>query len=154
MKSPSRSGLSLYAAKVTELLARIIAHRTKTLILAALLIAALSIFIIIQRRNFDSEVLDLLPSKFESVIGLKEFNGDFAQARQLVFGFLGEPGHAEDVETFRAHFMEELGKEPWVLRILDRIPLETPEGLSEIQGVVPALLLNLPPDQFKDGIRR
>src|SRR6202011_6277040 len=35
---------------------------------------------------------------------------------------------------------------------LDRIPLETPEGLSEIQGVVPALLLNLPPDEFKDAM--
>src|ERR1700738_4850466 len=123
MKSPTRSGLSLFAAKVTEFLSRIIAHRTKTLIVAALAIAALSVFIVIKRQNFDSEVLDLLPSKFESVVGLKEFNGEFAQARQLVFGFLGEPGHAEDVETFRAHFMEELGKESWVLRILDRIPL-------------------------------
>src|SRR6202011_4351115 len=152
MKSPSRSGPSDYAAKITRLLARLIAHRTQTLVVAALAIAALSIFIVIKRQNFDSEVLDLLPSKFESVVGLKEFNSEFAQARQLVFGFLGEPGHAEDVETFRAHFMEELGKESWVLRILDRIPLETPEGLSEIQGVVPALLLNLPPDEFKDAI--
>jgi uncharacterized protein len=152
MKSPSRSGLSLYAAKVTELLARIIAHRTKTLILAALLIAALSIFIIIQRRNFDSEVLDLLPSKFESVIGLKEFNGDFAQARQLVFGFLGEEGHGDDVDVFKTHFIEELGKQPWILRTFDRIPLETPEGLNEIQGIVPALLLNLPPAEFKDAM--
>src|SRR3984893_17763266 len=48
--------------------------------------------------------------------------------------------------------MEELGKEPWVLRIFDRIPLETPEGLNEIQAVVPALLLNLPPDEFKDAM--
>src|ERR1700737_468089 len=149
MKIPARSGLSIYVAKITKFLARIIAHRTKMLILAALAITALSIFIIIKRKNFDSEVLDLLPSKFESVVGLKEFNGEFAQARQLVFGFLGEPGHAEDVETFRAHFMEDLGKDPWVLRIFDRIPLETPEGLNEIQEVVPALLLNLPPDDFK-----
>src|ERR1700730_7434157 len=152
MKSPSRSGLSLYAAKVTELLARIIAHRTKTLILAALVIAALSIFIIVQRRNFDSEVLDLLPSKFESVVGLKEFNGNFAQARQLVFGFLGEEGHGDDVDTFKTHFIEELGKQPWVLRTFDRIPLETQEGLNEIQGIVPALLLNLPRDEFNDAM--
>src|ERR1700736_5918456 len=152
MKPPSRSGLSLYAAKITELLARIIAHRTKTLVVVALAIAALSIFIVIKRQNFDSEVLDLLPSKFESVVGLKEFNSVFAQARQLVFGFLGEKGHAEDVESFRAHFIEELEKQPWVLRTFDRIPLETQEGLNEIQGVVPALLLNLPRNEFDDAM--
>jgi len=152
MKSPSRSGLSLFAAKVTELLARIIAHRTKTLIAAALAIATLSIFIIIKRQNFDSEVLDLLPSKFESVVGLKEFNSEFAQARQLVFGFLGEQGHGDDVDAFKTHFMDELGKQPWVLRTFDRIPLETQEGLNEIQGIVPALLLNLPRGEFDDAM--
>ncbi|MBV8378707.1 MAG: MMPL family transporter, partial [Verrucomicrobia bacterium] len=152
MKFPSRSGLSVYVARVTTVFARIIAHRTKTLIFAALAIAALSIFIITKRQNFDSEVLDLLPSKFESVVGLKEFNSEFAQARQLVFGFLGENGHPDDVEAFRTHFMEELGKQPWVLRTFDRIPLETQEGLDEIQGIVPALLLNLPPDEFKDAM--
>src|ERR1700727_931964 len=152
MKSSSRSGLAHFAAKITELLARIIAHRTKTLIVVALAIAALSIFVIIKRQNFDSEVLDLLPSKFQSVVGLKEFNGQFAQARQLVFGFLGEKGHGDDVDAFKTHFIEELGKQPWVLRTFDRIPLETPEGLSEIQGIVPALLLNLPKDEFTDAL--
>jgi predicted RND superfamily exporter protein len=152
MKSPSRSGLSLFTAKVTELLARIVAHRTKTLIGAALAIAALSIFIVIKRQNFDSEVLDLLPSKFQSVVGLKEFNSQFAQARQLVFGFLGEQGHGDDVDAFKTHFIEELGKQPWVLRTFDRVPLETQEGLNEIQGVVPALLLNLPRDEFDDAM--
>jgi uncharacterized protein len=152
MKPPTRSGRSLFAAKVTEFLARIIAHRTKTLIAAALAIAALSVFIVIKRQNFDSEVLDLLPSKFESVVGLKEFNGEFAQARQLVFGFLGEPGHGDDVDTFKTHFIEELGKQPWILRTFDRIPLETQEGLNEIQGIVPALLLNLPADEFNDAM--
>src|ERR1700730_12124744 len=152
MKSPSRSGLSLLAARITELLARIIAHRTKTLIVVALAIAGLSIFIVVKRQNFDSEVLVLLTSKFESVVGRKEFNGQCAQARQLVFGFLGEQGHGDDVDTFKTHFIEELGKQPWVLRTFDRIPLETQEGLNEIQGIVPALLLNLPRDEFTDAM--
>jgi hypothetical protein len=152
MKSHPRSAISAFAGKITGLLAHTIAHRTKALILVALAVAALAILTVVTRKNLDSEVLDLLPAKFESVVGLKEFNSEFAQARQLVFGFLGEPGHAEDVDTFKTHFMEELAKQPWVLRIFDRIPLDTPEGLSEIQGVVPALLLNLPPDEFKDAM--
>jgi hypothetical protein len=85
-------------------------------------------------------------------VGLKEFNSEFAQARQLVFGLLGEEGHGDDVDTFKTHFIEELGKQPWVLRTFDRIPLETPEGLNEIQGIVPALLLNLPRDEFADAM--
>lgn len=144
--------MSVFAAKITEFLAHTIAHRTKTLIIMALAIACLAVLVAVKRSNLDSEVLDLLPSKFESVIGLKEFNNEFAQARQLVFGFLGEEGHAEDVESFRSHFIEELGKEPWVLRTFDRIPLETQEGLEEIEGVVPVLLLNLPPEQFKEAM--
>ena len=139
-------------AKLPEYFTRIITHRTKALIVMALCIAVLSIFIIIKRRNFDSEVLDLLPSKFESVIGLKEFNSDFAQARQMVFGFLGEKGHADDVDAFKTHFMDELKKEPWVLRTFDRIPLETQEGLDEVQGIVPVLLLNLPKEEFGDAM--
>ena len=152
MKSRFRSAVSVIAAKITEFLADTIAHRTRTLIFMAFAIACLAILIAVKRRNLDSEVLDLLPSKFESVVGLKEFNSVFAQARQLVFGFLGEKGHAEDVESFRTHFIEELGKQPWVLRTFDRIPLETQEGLDEIQGVVPVLLLNLPPEEFKDAM--
>jgi predicted RND superfamily exporter protein len=152
MKSHPRSAISAFAGKITGFLAHTIAHRTKVLIFVAFAVAALAIFTVVTRKNLDSEVLNLLPAKFESVVGLKEFNSEFAQARQLVFGFLGEPGHADDVDTFKTHFMEELAKQPWVLRIFDRIPLETPEGLNEIQGVVPALLLNLPPDEFKDAI--
>jgi uncharacterized protein len=152
MKFPTRSEVSLLAAKMTESLARTIANRTKTLVVVALAIAALSIFIVVKRQNFDSEVLDLLPSKFGSVVGLKEFNSEFAQARQLVFGFLGEKGHADDLDVFKTHFMEELGKQPWVLRTFDRIPLETQQGLDEIQGIVPALLLNLPPEEFSDAM--
>src|ERR1700676_1474477 len=152
MKSHPRSAISVFAGKITEFLARTVAHRTKTLIFAAFAIAALAIFIVVTRKNLDSEVLDLLPSKFESVVGLKEFNGEFAQARQLVFGFLGEQGHGDDVDTFKTHFIEELGKQLWVLRTFDRIPLETQEGLNEIQGIVPALLLNLPRDEFNDAM--
>jgi uncharacterized protein len=152
MKSRSRSAVSVFAAKVTKFLADTIAYRTKTLIFMAFAIACLAVLIAVKRRNLDSEVLDLLPSKFASVVGLKEFNSDFAQARQLVFGFLGDKGHAEDVETFKTHFMEELAKQPWVLRTFDQIPLETQEGLNEIQGVVPVLLMNLPPAEFKDAM--
>jgi predicted RND superfamily exporter protein len=147
-----RSERSFYRTKLPEFFTSLITRRTKGLIVVALAFAVISVFIVVKRRNFDSEILDLLPSKFESVAGLKQFNNDFAQARQMVFGFLGESGHADDVDSFKTHFMEELKKEPWVLRTFDRIPLETEEGLDEIQGIVPLLLLNLPRADFEDAM--
>jgi uncharacterized protein len=152
MNSSSRSALSTPIGKLTRFLANIIAHRTKTLIFVAFVIAAISVTVLITRKNLDSEVLDLLPPNFESVNGLKKYNSEFPQARQMVFGFLGEEGHADDVDAFKSHFISELANEPWVLRTFDRVPFETPEGLSEIQGIVPPLLLNLPQDEFKDAL--
>ena len=120
MKSHSRSAISVFAGRITEFLAHTIAHRTKLLVFTALAIALLAVFTVLARKNLDSEVLNLLPAKFESVVGLKQYNSEFAQARQLVFGFLGEPGHADDVEAFRSHFIDELAKQPWVLRKIGR----------------------------------
>ena len=153
MKFFPRSVLSAAVNKITRFLTHVIVYQTKTLIFLAFVIAALTIFTLVTRRNLDSEVLDLLPPKFESVNGLKKYSNEFAQARQMVFGFLGERGHADEVDAFKSHFISELAKEPWVLRTFDRIPLETPEGLSEIQGVVPPLLLNLPAEDFKDAMK-
>jgi predicted RND superfamily exporter protein len=152
MNSSPRPAFAEVIGKITRFLADLIAHRTKTLIFLALAIATLAILTLVVRRNLDSEVLDLLPAKFESVNGLKKYNTEFAQARQMVFGFLGEEGHADDVDAFKTHFISELAKEPWVLRTFDRVPFETPEGLSELQGIVPPLLLNLPPDEFKEAM--
>src|SRR4030088_3184672 len=128
MNSSPRSASS-GMGKLTQFLARTIAYRTKTLIFVAFMITAISIIVLVTRKNLDSEILDLLPPSFESVNGLKKYNSEFAQARQMVFGFLGEEGHADDVDSFKSHFMSELAKEPWVLRTFDRIPLDTPEGL-------------------------
>ena len=138
--------------KLSKFLADTIVHRPRVLILLAIVLAAVSVFVVATKRNLDSEVLDLLPSKFESVVGLKEFNSDFSQARQLLFGFVADPGHADDLEAFREHFMAELKKQPWIVRTFDRVPLETVEGVNEVQKLVPVLLLNLPPNESKDAM--
>jgi len=138
--------------KLIDSVSHAVAHRTKLLIVLAIAIGGLAVLTIVLRRNLDSDYLNLLPQQFESVQGLKTMNSDFADSRQVVFGFLGEPGHADDVDAFRTHFMAELAKQPWVVRVFDRAPIESQEGIDEIQGVIPSLLLNLPEDQFKDAL--
>src|SRR5205823_3671238 len=122
-------------------------------VILALAIAALALYITVTRKNLDSEVLDLLPAQFQSVQGLKIFNNEFSQARQMVFAFVAEEGHQDDIEPFKEHFMAELKRQPWVIRTFDRIPLETEEGLKEVQTLVPVLLLNLPSNDFRDAMR-
>ncbi|MBV9273289.1 MAG: MMPL family transporter [Verrucomicrobia bacterium] len=147
-----KAPLTYPTRKLVQTISYLVAHRTKTLIAAAITVGVLAILIILLRRNLDTDYLNLLPQQFQSVQGLKALNSDFADSRQIVFGFLGAPGHADDVEAFRSHFMAQLAKEPWVVRIFDRSPLETQDGLDQIQAVIPSLLLNLPEDQFNDAL--
>src|SRR5258708_5171005 len=138
---------------LTEFLAKTIDQPTTALILAAVIIFGVALLIILNRHNLDSEVLDLLPGQFESVTGLKQYNNDFSQARQLVFVFLADEGHADDLGPFRDHFISELKKQPWILRTFDQVPIESDEGINEVQGVAPLLLLNLPPEDFRDAMK-
>ena len=152
MKFATDGSFARLTRKLVEFISQLVAHRTKLLVLVAIGIGALAVLTIALRRNLDSDYLNLLPQQFESVQGLKTQNTEFADSRQVVFGFLGEPGHADDVDAFRSHFMAELAKEPWVVRVFDRPPIESQDGIDEIQAVVPSLLLNLPEDQFKDAL--
>jgi predicted RND superfamily exporter protein len=152
MKFATDGSFARLTRKLVEFISQLVAHRTKLLVLVAIGIGALAVLTIALRRNLDSDYLNLLPQQFESVQGLKTQNTEFADSHQVVFGFLGEPGHADDVDAFRSHFMAELAKEPWVVRVFDRPPIESQDGIDEIQGVVPSLLLNLPEDQFKDAL--
>src|ERR1700758_4496299 len=152
MKSATDASFARLTRKLAEFISDTVAHRTKLLVLLAIGIGVLAILTIFLRRNFDSDYLNLLPQQFESVQGLKIMNTQFADSRQVVFGFLGETGHADEVDAFRTHFMAELAKQPWVVRVMDRAPIESQDGIDEIQGVIPSLLLNLPEDQFKDAL--
>ena len=152
MKFATDGSFARLTRKLVEFISHTVAHRTKLLVLLAIGIGVLAVLIIALRRNLDSDYLNLLPQQFESVQGLKTQNTEFADSRQVVFGFLGEPGHVDDVDAFRSHFMAELAKEPWVVRVFDRPPIESQDGIDEIQAVVPSLLLNLPEDQFKDAL--
>jgi uncharacterized protein len=151
MKSDANAFARL-TRKLIDFVAHAVAHRIKLLIFLAIAIGVLAVLTIVLRRNLDSDYLNLLPQQFESVQGLKIINSQFADSRQVVFGFLGEQGHGDDVDAFRGHFMSELAKQPWVVRVMYKAPIESEEGIDEIQGVIPSLLLNLPQDQFKDAL--
>ena len=119
---------------------------------AVALICAASIGVLITRMRLDTEVLNLLPGGFESVEGLKVYNRDFAQVRDLTFALVAQPGDVDRLEEFAPQFAERLRAQPWCKRVLAGVPLETPEGVRDLQSIALPLLLNLEPAAFDETI--
>src|SRR5438552_12664995 len=94
-------------------------------------ICLLSIWVLITRMKLDTEVLNLLPGGFESVEGLKVYNRDFAQVRDLTFALVCQPADADKLEEFAPQFAERLRNQPWCRRVLAGVPMETPEGVRD-----------------------
>lgn len=131
--------------------AALIARRPAALILAALILAGASIFILNTRRNFDSDILNLLPAENPAVRGLKLYNTEFTQTRELAFVLSWEKP-PEDIEAIRDTFVEKVRQQPWVTRVLDGTPMETQRGRTSMQSLIAPLLLNLPPGEFAEAI--
>src|ERR1041385_8249554 len=116
------------------------------------LISAASIAVLVLRMKLDTEVLNLLPGGFESVEGLKVYNRDFVQVRDLTFALVCEPGDVDKLEEFAPQFAERLRKQPWCRRVLAGVPMEKPEGVRDLQSIAVPLLLNLEPASFDETL--
>ncbi len=95
-------------------------------------------------------MLNLLPAKFESVQGLKIYNRDFAQTRELTFALVCQPNDADRLEEFAPIFAERLpqptlvhSRPEWFADGDRRREFPTSSGIA-----VP-LLLNLEPRLWK-----
>ncbi|CAN5224976.1 hypothetical protein BH20VER2_BH20VER2_05910 [soil metagenome] len=135
-----------------QAISHLVTRRRGLMWLIVALLAGISIFVLVTRMKLDSEVLNLLPSGFESVEGLKVYNRDFAQVRELTFALSVQPGDVEELEEFAPDFAEMLRQQPWCARVLAGSPLETPEGMRDLQGMAVPLLLNLDPPAFHETI--
>ena len=133
-------------------IAKLVTERRATVWWVSALICAVSIFVLITRMKLDTEVLNVLPSGFESVEGLKVYNRDFAQVRDLTFALVAQPEDADKLEEFAPIFAQRLREQPWCTRVLAGVPLETPEGVRDLQSIAVPLLLNLDPKAFDETL--
>ncbi|MEO5753523.1 MAG: MMPL family transporter [Chthoniobacterales bacterium] len=136
----------------SKFIARLVTQRRGLVWFIVFLTAAISIYILVTRLTLDTEVLNLLPAKFESVAGLKIYNNDFAQTRELTFALVSEPNDVDRLEEFAPIFAERLRAQPWSTRVLSGSPIETPEGIHDLQGLAAPLLLNLEPEAFTETL--
>ena len=133
-------------------IAKLVTQRRTAVWWVAGLICAASVFVLITRMKLDTEVLNVLPSGFESVEGLKVYNRDFAQVRDLTFALVAQPEDADRLEEFAPVFAQRLREQPWCTRVLDGVPIQTPEGVRDLQSIAVPLLLNLEPAAFEETL--
>src|SRR5947208_16797413 len=94
-------------------IAQFVTRRRGPVWAAVAVISAASIAVLILRMKLDTEVLNLLPGGFESVEGLKVYNRDFAQVRDLTFALVCQPDDVDKLEEFAPQFAERWRQQPW-----------------------------------------
>ncbi len=115
---------------------------------AALSIACIAV--LATSLRLDSEIFNVLPGRFSSVHGLKIYDHDFEQTRELTFALVCDPQDVEKLEEFAPVFAERLHQQPWCERVLAGSPMATPEGIRDLQSIALPLLLNLEPSAFDE----
>ena len=136
----------------SEKVAFLVVQRRGLMWSAVFLVALGSIAILVVFLRLDTEVLNLLPRGFDSVEGLKAYNSEFAQTRELTFALLCQPDDVDKLEEFAPKFVERLRAQPWCVRVLAGSPMETADGVRDLQRIALPLLLNLEPEEFDRAI--
>jgi len=131
------------------LIARVMAQRRALVWFGVAALAAACLGILVTRIKLDSDVINMLPKGFESVDGLKNYDRDFEQMRELTFALRCQPQDVDKLEEFAPTFAENLRKQSWCERVLAGSPMETPDGIRDLQSIAVPLLLNLEPAAFE-----
>lgn len=135
---------------ISDFIARTITERRTLVWCSVAVLTVICLTILVTSLKLDSEIFNVLPGKFSSVQGLKIYDRDFEQTRELTFALLGEPGDVDKLEEFAPIFAEKLRAQPWCTRVLAGSPMAAPDGVRDLQSIAVPLLLNLEPNAFRE----
>src|SRR6266481_930147 len=138
--------------RISDFIARVVTQRRGVVWCGVTALATVCIAILVTRMRLDSDVLNILPAKFSSIAGLKIYDRDFEQTRELTFALLCDPADVDKLEEFAPVFTEKLHQQPWCARVLAGSPMATPDGIRDLQSIAVPLLLNLEPNAFRETI--
>ena len=136
--------------RFSDVIAQAITHRRTLMWCGVAALTVVCITVLVTSLRLDSEIFNVLPSKFSSVQGLKIYDRDFEQTRELTFALLCEPDDVDKLEEFAPLFAERLRQQPWCTRVLAGSPMSTPDGIRDLQSIAVPLLLNLEPNAFRE----
>jgi predicted RND superfamily exporter protein len=134
--------------RISDHIARLLTQRRGVVWAVVVAVIAACVTILVTRIALDSDIINMLPGKFSSVQGLKIYNRDFEQTRELTFALLCQPQDTDKLEEFAPTFADILRQQPWCERVLAGSPMETPDGVRDLQAMALPLLLNLEPAVF------
>jgi predicted RND superfamily exporter protein len=138
--------------RVSDTIARIVISHRRWLWVGVAALVVVCVGILVTRIALDSDVLNMLPRGFSTVEGLKTYNRDFEQTRELTFALHCQPADADKLEEFAPVFADKLRQQPWCVRVLAGSPMETAEGMHDLQRMAVPLLLNLEPAAFDSTV--
>jgi predicted RND superfamily exporter protein len=136
--------------RISDFIAQTITRRRALVWCAVAALTVACTAILVTSLQLDSEIFNVLPGKFSSVQGLKLYDRDFEQTRELTFALLCEPNDVDKLEEFAPVFAERLRQQPWCTRVLTGSPMSTPDGIRDLQSIAVPLLLNLEPSVFRE----
>src|SRR6266487_1396937 len=136
--------------RISDFIARTITQRRGLVWCGVAILTVISIATFATSLRLDSEIFNVLPDRFSSVQGLKIYDRDFEQTRELTFALLCNPNDADRLDDFAPVFAERLRQQPWCERVLAGSPMATPEGIRDLQSMAVPLLLNLEPKVFDE----
>src|SRR2546430_11078933 len=119
--------------RFSEKVAFLVTERRGLMWSVVVLVAIISVGILTAFLRLDTEVLNLLPRGFDSVEGLKTYNSEFAQTRELTFALLCQPEDADKLEEFAPKFVEKLPAQPCAVPALAGPAMETPDGAADMR---------------------
>src|SRR5438309_5831951 len=136
--------------RISDVIARTVTQRRTLVWCSVAVLGRGRIAILVTQLRLDSDVLNILPASFRSVAGLKIYDREFEQTRQLTFALVCAPADVEKLEEFAPAFADKLQQQPWCTRVLAGSPMQTPDGIRDLQSIAVPLLLNLEPGVFNE----
>jgi len=138
--------------RISDLIARTVTQRRSLVWCGVAVLTIGCIGVLITSLRLDSEIFNVLPGRFPSVQGLKMYDHDFEQTRELTFALVSDPQDVDKLEEFAPLFAERLRQQSWCARLLAGSPMTTPEGIRDLQSIAVPLLLNLEPSAFDEAM--
>src|SRR3954471_6330091 len=138
--------------RISDFIARTITQRRGLVWCGVAALIIVCIAILLTSLRLDSEIFNVLPGRFLSVQGLKIYDHDFEQTRELTFALFCDPQDIDKLEEFAPVFAERLHQQPWCARMLAGSPMTTADGIRDLQWIAVPLLLNLEPSAFDEAM--
>jgi predicted RND superfamily exporter protein len=134
--------------------AHFVTHKRPAVFITVGVVTLACLLVIVFGLRFNSDILDLLPKDFDSVQAFKTVDREFTNARQITFALSLQSTDA-DLDEITNRFCDGLRKQPWVVRVTSSAPVESADGIADLQRhlAVP-LLLNLEPAAFSKAMER